>query len=511
MSEMVTGSGDNLVQKKTKEEGSITESDDKECCCFGGFQNQPAAKGIFFLSAGRGAFLTAFVFLSPSFLFLASEQAGCVDEQTREIFDDCSIRVYGFLPSSILTNIVTIGGIVSAFLMPLVGAIIDYTSYRRRIGITACIFIVIIQVAQIGTVSSTWFPMAIIASFQEFFNEVLFCSYMAYMPEMARCIGEGTMAKHASKFLTSLYSSMVMFLVVITIIGRITKLNEVDLAHISQGVNAVYIGVAFFIGWRYMPTVPAKRVLPENESVLKMGFVQIWNTGKNINKNYKGLRCFLLSNMFGDSGFTATPVIAVSYMLDQMKMTGSEIGIMFIICLLATIPGAHFGSYFSVKMDPPTSLKAASIVFIIVTNIGTIFLNPERSYISYILGFLWGAVVGWYFATQHLFFSMCMPKGQETEIAGFFIYSSRIISWLPTLAYTLVNESGVDQKWGLMGVNVFVFISFIFLFFLSPWDTVLAEVQSDVTKTDGDDERNTNIQYDETPVRNDEENGGGKS
>lgn len=297
-----------------------------------------------------------------------------------------------------------------------------------------------------------------------------------------------------------------MFLLVITIIGRITKSNEVDLAHISQSVNAIYIGVAFFIGWRYMPTVPAKRVLPANESMLKMGFGQIWNTGKNINNNYKGLRCFLLANMFGDSGFTATPVVAVSYMLDKMKMSGSEIGIMFIICLLATIPGTHFGSYLSVKTDPPTSLKAASIFFIIVTCIGTMLLNPELSYILYILFFLWGAVIGWYFSTQHLFFSMCVPKGQETEIAGFFIYSSRIISWLPTLAYTLVNESGINQKWGLMGLNVFVFISVIFLMLLSPWDTVLAEVQNDVTKTDDDDEKNINIQHGETPVRNVEDN-----
>jgi len=490
-----------LIPTLIEQEEGIATNDHKECCCFSGIQNQRVAKGIFFLAAGRGAFLTAFIFLSPAYLFLASEQAGCVDEETREIIEDCSTRVYGFLPSSILTNIVMIGGIVSAILMPLVGAMIDYTAYRRRIGITACVFIVAIQIIQIGTVSSTWFPMAIIASFQEFFNEVLFCSYMAYMPEMARSVGENTMAKYASKFLTSLYFSMIMFIVLINIIGQSTKSNEVELAHISQGLNAIYIGTTFLIGWKYMPTVPAKRVLPKDRSLLKLGFVQIWKTGKKIDKNYKGLRWFLVANMFGDSGITATPVIAVAYMLDKMKMSAMEIGFMFLVCLLATIPGAHFGSYFSVKTDPSTSLKAASVVFIIVTVIGTAMLTPGQSFISYILGFMWGSVIGWYFSTQHLFFSMCMPKGQETEIAGFFIYSSRIISWLPPLIYTLINESGLDQKWGLMAINIFVFISIVFLMFLSPWDAVLAEVQKDTTTIDDENEKGTKDQNDESLTR----------
>lgn len=194
-------------------------------------------------------------------------------------------------------------------------------------------------------------------------------------------------------------------------------------------------------------------------------------------------------------------MIAVAYMLDKMKMSAMEIGFMFLVCLLATIPGAHFGSYFSVKTDPSTSLKAASVVFIIVTVIGTAMLTPGQSFISYILGFMWGSVIGWYFSTQHLFFSMCMPKGQETEIAGFFIYSSRIISWLPPLIYTLINESGLDQKWGLMAINIFVFISIVFLMFLSPWDAVLAEVQKDTTTIDDENEKGTKDQNDESLTR----------
>ena len=101
------------------------------------------------------------VFLSTSLLYLASEEAGCIDDEDN-LITDCPNKVYGFAPGSLITNVAVISGLLTAFLMPSVGAIIDYTPHRRLVGIITSVLVTLIQAIQIGTVSSTWFAMAIL-------------------------------------------------------------------------------------------------------------------------------------------------------------------------------------------------------------------------------------------------------------------------------------------------------------------------------------------------------------
>lgn len=69
----------------------------------------------------------ASVFLATAFIFLASEEVGCVevDEATgsKRITEDCDEKVYGaFSPAALVINIATISGCLDgALLCPLSG------------------------------------------------------------------------------------------------------------------------------------------------------------------------------------------------------------------------------------------------------------------------------------------------------------------------------------------------------------------------------------------------------
>lgn len=111
------------------------------------------------------------IFLASSLIYLASEQAGCLDEEGK-VIEDCDNKVYGFRPPSLIANIAVISGLMSAILMPLIGAIVDYTPYRRLTGIVAAIAMILIQAVQIGTVSATWFAMLILQAITGFIYQV---------------------------------------------------------------------------------------------------------------------------------------------------------------------------------------------------------------------------------------------------------------------------------------------------------------------------------------------------
>jgi MFS-type transporter involved in bile tolerance (Atg22 family) len=68
-----------------------------------------------------------------------------------------------------------------------------------------------------------------------------------------------------------------------------------------------------------------------------------------------------------------------------------------------------------------------------------------------------------------------LPKGQEAELSGFFVYCTQILTFLPPLIFTVMIESGINMKWGLMSMIIFFVIAIGFLCLVSPWEEVLKE------------------------------------
>jgi MFS-type transporter involved in bile tolerance (Atg22 family) len=147
---------------------------------------------------GRGPIYMAAIFLSTALIYLAADEVGCVEfnEETEkdEIIEDCNIRVYGaFSPAALVTNIATISGVLVALLLPIAGAIIDFTPHRRTVGIVSAVLMILTDFAQIFTNSKNWFAMAILEAISGLFFEVQLVCTLAYLPEIAKEVGTTTM------------------------------------------------------------------------------------------------------------------------------------------------------------------------------------------------------------------------------------------------------------------------------------------------------------------------------
>jgi MFS-type transporter involved in bile tolerance (Atg22 family) len=193
------------------------------------------------------------------------------------------------------------------------------------------------------------------------------------------------------------------------------------------------------------------------------------------------LRWFLLAVVFANAGANAFTVVAVVFLGDHLGMSGQEVGIVFLITLVASIPGSFLGSIVTKRTNPNTSWKIDLFLFSLVTFGGSFALSgPDRSYLAYVFGVLWGVILGWFYSTQNLFFSLVLPKGQEAELTGFFVYCSQILVWLPPLVFSAMVEAGVKQTWGLMSLIIFFAIAIGFLSLVAPWPEVLQEAAKTV-------------------------------
>lgn len=80
---------------------------------------------------------------------------------------------------------------------------------------------------------------------------------------------------------------------------------------------------------------------------------------------------------------------------------------------------------------------------------------------------------------ENVLFAMGVPHGQETELAGFYTYCRSILTWLPPLIFTVMNEVGVDMMWGLLSLLIFFCFGLVFLQLMAPWEEVLADAREE--------------------------------
>ena len=158
-------------------------------------------------------------------------------------------------------------------------------------------------------------------------------------------------------------------------------------------------------------------------------------------------------------------------------MDQSQVVYFFLSSMVGTPPGAHLGRLITNRTNPNTSYKSSCVILFVVLITGVFTLEGKSQTMAYVWGFFVGMVLGWFYSVENLFFAMAMPPGSETELAGFFVYCTQILVWLPPLLFTIIIEQGVHQKYGWLATLGFLPVAAGILMFAAPWDEIVAEAK----------------------------------
>lgn len=439
--------------------------------------NDASAFSLF--SMGNGIMLLSNVYLSAALITLAEKEIDCYHADDDIEHDECG-NVYGFKPSSLITTIGTITGILSALLVPFIGAIIDCTDHRRRLGVLAALAMIVIQAVQIGTFQSTWLFMSVLQAFNGFLYNIQTLAAYSYLPGIALAVGKTTMVKYTADYAALMSSTQVFYLVLCLIIRAALGLGGDDetTARLGQVVNVVISGLLYYIAWHFFTSVPARRNLKEGESLVTTGFIQVFKTYKGIKEHYSTtLGYFLLGVMFSDAGHRGLALILVTYAREVCKLTDQQLFIMSLLILLSTIPGNYFAKWVMTKTDPITSLQYQMSFMIIFNCMAFMSMAHEAIILPYAYGVVWGCLFGWFYPSEMAAFSMLQPKGQESELTGIFLYSAQILSWMPTLIFTLMNEFGIHMQYGGLFFNFYFFTAIVLFQCMELWHNCLPIIE----------------------------------
>jgi len=337
------------------------------------------AKGYALLAMGRGVAVMSNVVVNAALLELAQQAAGCpTREEMKSLPDDyqCTKSIYGLNPLSFISNIAVATGVLAALFQPLIGVILDFTPYRKFVGILiSCIF-TCVQAAQIFIGERTWLAMAILQSLAGFCFTVMIMTTLAYLPEICEKVGQRKHETFTARFTAKFFIFQAAFLVLLGALsfGFGISNNSTQTARLSQAMNVALLVVLFGVGWRCMPSRPPARDLPNGLTccgVLLYGLRQNVKTAKSIHKQYKkGLQWYLLATMFAQSAVGSLAPLSVVYLSSEVGLNATDISIFFLVVLIGTLPGSKIAPFMSKRTNPSTSWQLSMIVLFTVMAIG---------------------------------------------------------------------------------------------------------------------------------------------
>ena len=427
-------------------------------------------------ASARAPVNQAGVFVGTALLRLAAEDVGC--EQAA----DCENTVYGLRPSSLLTLTSAITGIVAALLMPIVGAIVDHTRHRKLVGSVSALILIAISAGQISISESNWLVILILEAIGGFTLLVHTTGVFAYLPDLTT--DELDLTHYTSRFNIRQYAAQMCYVGILIIVGGIRGVGNslsgsIDSARVALILAIAFAAPLFAYAWIFLfRKRSALSQVPEGLNLLTSGFIQVGRTCKRIWSRYHALKWFMISLLWSpEAGSGAVYSIILTFFTIFLQMNSQQIAYVSLITLAASLPGSLVAKTVSLCFNPLISYRTALVCFIISTAAACATLTgPKRQNVAYIFAALWGFAIGWMYPSQRVLFCTLIPKKQEFEIMGLFVTFGLILSWLPPLIFTALNERGIDMRWGLSIISFFSTLAFVCTLPMGPYALAVSQV-----------------------------------
>lgn len=409
--------------------------------------DQTETRHLYWIAVGRSSIFISFIFLSVGVLQLAIRESERGRDACRESTDDdegCGGRVYGMRPTSLLSNMATIGGLATVIFMPYAGAVVEFSPKRREFMIWIVVVLVVVNALQAFLFYWSWFPLfllqAVVATAGVY---ALSMCYWAYITEQVVLNDEdglhnlyGVVA--AARFWDTF--GMLSFMIVVVIIQIAIGLGGVDAARVSQVLCAICGGVGCGHAI-YLSPRAAVHTKEDGVSLWVAGFKKLVGTLRDIRQKYPELFKFIVMEAFTGSATSSFATLAVTYLSFELEMSAVAVSGFILVLLLFMVPAVFIQQAVTRMVGLRVSLLIAlgMTVFTTVLFVG-ILAGPQHKQLAWIFTVPFGIFVGWIYPAESALFTALIPGGEELQFWGINLFASAILTWFPPLVFTILDE-----------------------------------------------------------------------
>ncbi len=418
--------------------------------------------GWYFYDWANSAFSTTVgsVFLGPYVSNLAGLAAGA----------DGMVRILGVPmdPFSFVSYCISISVILQVLFLPILGAIADYSSLRKRLmqifavaGSWATMFMFFVT-------EPTWWLGGLLFIIANLCFGAAIVFYNAYLPEIAEPEDRDRVSS-VGWALGYLGGGILLTLNLAFYLMRETLGVDTNLAvRINLFSGGLWWFSWSFVTWNLLRSRDTAKELPPGETYLSTGLKQLRETFQETARYPHTIR-FLIAYLLYNDGiqtvfavaaiFAAAPLVQGGLGIEQETLTVVILMIQFV-----AFGGALLFGRLAIRIGAKRALIVGLIVWTVVVIYAYLGLRGESRVLEFwILGAFIALVMGGTQAVSRGLFANMIPPGKEAEFFSIYEVSERGTSWLGPLAFGLVNQITGSLRPAIVSIIAFFVVGLFLL------------------------------------------------
>ncbi|RIK22781.1 MAG: MFS transporter [Chloroflexi bacterium] len=353
---------------------------------------------------------------------------------------------------SLFTYCVSASILLQVILLPILGAIADYSHLRKRMLMTfSTLGAVATLLLFFVTPGLHWVgALLFILANLSFGASIVF--YNAYLPDVA---SPDQRDKVSSRGFALGYAGGGLLLLLNLILFSFRERLGLDSAMAARlslaSAGLWWLGFSL-ITFRTLRPRHAARQLPANESYLTIGFKQLRSTFRQISKFPETVR-YLIAFLLYNDGIQTVIVVAAIFASIELGMDDQQLILVILMIQAVAFLGAFFlFPFLARRLGAKGAIVASLVVWSLVVIYAFAALDTQLQF--WILGAVIALVLGGSQALSRSLFAQMIPKGREAEFFSFYEVSDRATSFLGPLLFGLANQIFGSLRYGILSLII---------------------------------------------------------
>ena len=400
----------------------------------------------------NSAFSTIVVttFLGPYLTTLAEAKGGTVN------LLGYPLEGAGFYP---LCVSISVG--LQVFVLPILGAIADYSHLKKRLMLvfaylgaiaTILLFLVTSDLILLGGL------LFIIANLS-FGAALVF--YNAFLPDIAS--PDERDAVSSKGFALGYVGGGLALLLTLVLLWWVSEENRGLAVRLSLAGAGLWwlVFTILFPQRRLVQRDPAHQ-LPPGETYLTHSFKQLGRTLKELFHKYPTTLRFLIAYLVYNDGIQTINTVATIFASSELGLSTSTLVQVVLMIQFVAALGAVFFNFLAGRMGAKKAIMISLVILSGLVIYAYGFLYTALQF--WILGATLALVLGGSQALSRSLFSQMIPKNRESEYFSLYEISERGTSWLGPVVFALALQLTGTQRVSMVMLIVFFVVGLVLLY-----------------------------------------------
>jgi UMF1 family MFS transporter len=381
---------------------------------------------------------------------------------------------------SLPTLCVSISVGAQVFLLPILGALGDYSDLKKRLMAVFCYIAVVANCLMFFVKDDLYLLGGVLFIIANVGFGAALVFYNAFLPEIAT---EDQTDKVSSRgFAYGYLGGAILLVLNLVLVLRAEQLGiSAGLAvRLSLASAGIWWGGFALITFALLKSRPKKKSLPTGKGYISAGFSELVDTFKELRRLPLTAR-YLLGYLLYNDGIQTVVFASSAFLEQELFPQGNPVFLLeiFLMVQFVAVAGALLFERLAYMIKTKNAIIVSLVIWSGIVVYAYAFLNsvPE----AWVMAAFIAIVLGGSQALSRSLFSRMIPEGKEASFFGLYEVSERGTSWMGPLLFSIVIARTGSYRLALLSL-IFFFVVGLFVLWTTDTDKGVKEAQKIVPK-----------------------------